>query len=141
MVEQPLGQAARQHQFVVGHGDEAVAQRVEPELRAALLADARVEMLRAADAPGTAGLGREDPGPAPFGETVARGQAAFEDCGYLPGGSGWDRQFAGPPCQMPEPFWASSFLDRSATEDPPIPGARLHCLADRGNLVQKRPRA
>ena len=54
--------------------------------------------------------------------------------------SGWDRQVAGPPCQMPEPSWASSFLDRSATEGPPIPGARLHRLADRGNLVQKRPR-
>ena len=55
--------------------------------------------------------------------------------------SGWDRQVAGPPCQMPEPSWASSFLDRSAAEGPPIPGARLYCLADRGNLVQKRPRA
>ena len=55
--------------------------------------------------------------------------------------SGWHRQVAGPLCQMLEPSWASSFLDRSATEDPPIPGARLHCLADRGNLVQKRPRA
>ena len=54
-------------------------------------------------------------------------------------GGGSDRQVASPPCQMPEPSWASSILYRSAIEDHPIPGARLHCLADRGNLVQKRP--
>ena len=39
MVDQPLGEARRQHQVAVGDADEAVAKRVEPELRPAGLAD------------------------------------------------------------------------------------------------------
>ena len=42
MVDQPLGQAGRQHELAVGDGDEAVAERMEPEFRPARLADARL---------------------------------------------------------------------------------------------------
>ena len=63
MVDQPLGEAGRQHEFAVGDGDEAVAQGMEPELRPARLADARVEMLHGFEVAGRAGLGRKHPGP------------------------------------------------------------------------------
>lgn len=56
MVDQPLGQAGRQHELAVGDGDEAVAQRVEPEPCPARLADARVEMLDGFEMAGGAGL-------------------------------------------------------------------------------------
>ena len=42
MIDQPLGEARRQHQLAVRHGDEAVAKGMEPEPRAARLADACV---------------------------------------------------------------------------------------------------
>ncbi len=38
MVDQPLGRRVRQHELVLGHGDESVAQTVEPELHAEDLA-------------------------------------------------------------------------------------------------------
>ena len=59
MVDQPLGEAGRQHQFAVGDGDEAVAQRMEPEFRPAGLADVRIEMLDGFEVAGCTGLGRE----------------------------------------------------------------------------------
>ena len=45
MVDQPLGQAGKQHELAVGHGDEAVAWRIEPEPRPVHLADARINRL------------------------------------------------------------------------------------------------
>ena len=58
VVDQPLGERGWQHEIALGHGDEAVAQAVEPELGAAALADAGVEMMRVLDvAGGTGGRG------------------------------------------------------------------------------------
>ena len=45
MVDQPLGQAGRQHKLAVCDGDEAVSQGMEPKIRPAGLADASIEML------------------------------------------------------------------------------------------------
>ncbi len=42
VIDQPLGERPRQHQLALGHGDERVAQSVEPELRATGLGDAAV---------------------------------------------------------------------------------------------------
>ena len=61
MVDRPLGEAGRQHELAVGHGDEAVAQRMESELRPASLADARIEMLNFLKMAGPADLGRKHP--------------------------------------------------------------------------------
>ena len=61
MVDRPLGQAGRQHELAVGDGDEAVAQRMEPELRPARLSDARIEMLDGFEVAGRAGLGQKHP--------------------------------------------------------------------------------
>ena len=83
MVDQPLGQVG-QHQFAVGHGDEAVAKGMEPELRSARLADARVQVLHAAVDPArAAGLRRKHPDPAVLGKALALGETAFEDGGEL----------------------------------------------------------
>ena len=65
MVDQPLGQAGRQHEFVIGDGDAAVSQRVEPEFRPAGLADARIEVLDGFEMAGRADLGRNHPNVAP----------------------------------------------------------------------------
>ena len=92
MVDQPLGEAVGEHQFAVGHGDEAVAQRVEPELRPARLADTGVQVLHAAvDMAGPADIGREHPAPAVLGEMRAFGAAAFEDGGELSGDGQFQR--------------------------------------------------
>lgn len=57
----PLGQAGGQHELAVGDGDEAVAKRMEPELRPVRLADARVRMLDGFEMAGHAGLRRKHP--------------------------------------------------------------------------------
>ena len=49
MVDQPLGQRGRQHQLALGDGDETVAQAVGPELGAARLAIAGIEMVGVRD--------------------------------------------------------------------------------------------
>lgn len=85
MVDQPLGQAGRQHEFAVGDGDEAVAERMEPEFRAARLADARVEMLDGFEMAGGAGLGRKHPAPRLPGESLPLCEAALQDRGELAG--------------------------------------------------------
>lgn len=56
MVEQPLGQAGRQHEIAVGDGDEAVAWRMIPNFRAARLSDAPIEMLDGFEMAERAGL-------------------------------------------------------------------------------------
>ena len=45
MVDQPLGQRARQHQFALRYGNEGIAQAVEPEFRPAGLRDAVVVLV------------------------------------------------------------------------------------------------
>ena len=68
MVDQRLGPAGRQHELAVCDGDEAVAQRMEPEFRPAGLADASIEMLDGCELAGRAGLGRKLPAPRLPGE-------------------------------------------------------------------------
>ena len=83
MVDQPLGQAGRQHELAVGDGDEAVAERMEPEFRPAGLADAGIEMLDGFEMAGGAGLGRKHPGPRLPVELLAFGAPALQDRGEL----------------------------------------------------------
>ena len=45
VIDEALGEGGGQHQFAFGDGDEAVPQAVKPELGAAGLADAAVEMM------------------------------------------------------------------------------------------------
>ena len=85
MVDQPLGQAGRQHERAVGDGDEAVAERVEPELRSALLADARIEMLDGFEVAGRAGLDGEHPAARLPCELLPLGEPALQDGGELAG--------------------------------------------------------
>ena len=85
VVDQPLGQAGRQHEFSIGDGDEAVAERMEPEFRPAGLADARVEMLDRFEMAGGAGLGRKHPAPRLPRELLPLGEAALRDGGELAG--------------------------------------------------------
>ena len=61
MIDQPLGQAGRQHELAVGDGDEAVAECMEPEFRPARLADACIEVLDGFEMAGRTGLGRKHP--------------------------------------------------------------------------------
>ena len=85
MVDQPLGQASRQHELAVGDGDEAVAERMEPEFCPARLADARIEMLDGFEVAGCAGLGRKHPRPRRPVELLAFGEPALQDRGELAG--------------------------------------------------------
>ena len=84
MVDQPLGQADRQHELAVGDGDEAVAERVEPELRPALLADAPIEMLDGFEMAGRAGLRRKHPAPRLPRELLQAGEPVLQNGGQLP---------------------------------------------------------
>ena len=61
MIDQPLGQRTRQHQLTLGHGDEGVAQPVEPEPRAGGLADFTMEVSNARDVARPALRRREHP--------------------------------------------------------------------------------
>ena len=79
MVDQPLGQRRRQHQLALGDSNEAVAQPVEPELGAAGLADAGIEMMRVLDMAGGAGGGGEHPIADMIRVVAGLGQAAFEN--------------------------------------------------------------
>ena len=85
MVDQPLGQAGRQHELAVGDGDEAVAQRMEPEFRPARLADARIEMLDGFEVAGRADLGRKHPAARLSCELLPLGEPALQDGGELAG--------------------------------------------------------
>ena len=85
VVDQPLGQAGREHELAVGDCDEAVAQCMEPEFRPARLANARIEMLDRFEMAGRAGLGWKHPGPRLPRELLPLGEAALQDGGELPG--------------------------------------------------------
>ena len=61
MVHQPLGQGVREHQLALGHRDEAVAQPVVPELRAAGLADPAMEIGQLHEIARSAGGRRKTP--------------------------------------------------------------------------------
>ena len=63
VVDEALRQRGRQHELSLCNGDEAVAQAVEPELRAAGLADAAVEMVRVLYMAGGAGWRGKHPVP------------------------------------------------------------------------------
>lgn len=89
MVDQPLGEAGRQHELAIGDRDEAVAERMEPELRAAGLADARVQMLDGFEVAGRAGLGRKHPRLRFPRKSVPLREPALQDGGKLSG----DREF------------------------------------------------
>ena len=91
VVDQPLGQSARQQQVAFCHCDETIPQSVVPELRAARLADQPVEMSQVDDMARGAGGGREHPVPKLTREGRNHCPAAFEDGGQLPG----DGQFQG----------------------------------------------
>ena len=107
MVDQPFGQAGRQHELAVGDGDEAVAERVEPELRPALLADARIEMLDGFEMAGSAGLGRKQPALCLPGGLLPLGEAALIDGGELAGAGGCGGSATGAP-----PGWQGSVSAR-----------------------------
>lgn len=79
MVDEPLGQAGRHHEFTVGDGDEAVSKRMEPKPGAARLADARVEMLDGFEMSGRAVLGRKNPASRLAGEALSLGEPTMED--------------------------------------------------------------
>ena len=85
VVDQPLGQAGRQYELAVGDGDEAVAQRMEPELRPARLSDARIEMLDGFEVAGRADLGRKHPAARLPCELLPLGDPALQDGGELAG--------------------------------------------------------
>ena len=73
MVDQPLGQARGQHELAVGNGDEAVAERMEPEPGPARLADVRVEVLDRFEMSGRTGVGRKHPASRLPGESFSLG--------------------------------------------------------------------
>ena len=79
VVDEPLGQAGRQHEFVVGDGDEAVAQRMEPESRPARVADARIDMLDGFEMAARADLGRKHPALRLPGELFPFDEPALQD--------------------------------------------------------------
>ena len=85
VVDQPLGQAGRQHELAVGDRDEAVAECMEPEFRPARLADARIEMLDGFEMAGRAGLGRKHPSVHLRREPIPLGKTALQDGGNLAG--------------------------------------------------------
>ena len=68
---------------------------MEPEPRAAGLADARVQVLHALEMAGPAGLRREHPAPGSLGKAVPPGHAPFEDGRELTGDGKLQRR-AGP---------------------------------------------
>ena len=82
---QPRGQAGGQRQFIVGHGGEAPAQRVEPEPRSARLADPPVQVLQAMKPARGTGPGGKHPRPRAFGKALPFGETAIEDRPRLPG--------------------------------------------------------
>ena len=61
VIDEALGEGGGQHQLALGDGDEAVPQTVEPELGAAGLADAAVEMMDVLHMAGGAGRGGKHP--------------------------------------------------------------------------------
>ena len=91
MVDEALGEGGGQHQLAFGDGDEAVPQAVKPELGAAGLADAAVEMVDILHMAGGAGGRGKDPVANAGRVVVDCGQAAFENGRELPG----DRKLQG----------------------------------------------
>ena len=83
MVDQPFGQRWRQQQVALGHGDEDVAQPVEPELRAAHLADAGVVPVKLLDMARLAGHRREHPAANVSRHGVAVGPPTYQDDAQL----------------------------------------------------------
>ncbi len=85
MVDQPLGERPRQHQLALGHGDERVAQSVEPELRATGLRDAIVMPLQDRDMTRRAQGRGEHPVPKVFRHGLAVVPAPGKNGGKLTG--------------------------------------------------------
>ena len=86
VIDEALGEGGGQHQLAFGDGDEAVPQAVKPELVAAGLADAAVEMVDILHMAGGAGGRGKHPVANAGRVVVGRGQAAFENGRELPGG-------------------------------------------------------
>ena len=78
VVDQPLGQSARQQQVALCHRDETIPQSVVPELRAARLADQPVEMSQVDDMARGACGGRNTQSRSPPGRGPDLCPAAFE---------------------------------------------------------------
>ena len=85
MVDEALGEGGGQHQLTLGDGDETVPYAVEPELGAAGLADAAVEMVVILHMACSAGWRGKHPVANAGRVFVDRGQAAFENGRELPG--------------------------------------------------------
>ena len=78
--------SAGQHQVALRHREEAGAQGIETEPRAALLANPGVQFLEAVDVTRGASLGCKHPRPAALGEALTLCEAALKDRPELPVG-------------------------------------------------------
>ena len=84
VVDQALGQRARQHEFPFGHRDEGVAQPVEPEPGSTRFGDVAVEPHKVHDMIRPASGGWKHPTFPLRGRAVAVRQTLLEDAGELP---------------------------------------------------------